>query len=389
MTRPLFVGLLELRRYLADRAELAFGIALPIALFALMYMTFSGGNSFNGTVHIVDSDGGAVTSEILSQLRTVDGLSVEVLDEDDAVARLKRSAVLSVVVFPAGFSEAVAAGDRPAVTVRRRGNGGQEGQIATSIVRTVTQRTVSELAARSAVRAAFSDQAIPEARVDEAFGDVLAESRARPAITVRSRAVGGSEEFVDRLLPGILVMFLMFAVTLGSQTIVEDRRIGTLERLATTRLTLGQLFAGKFIAGLLRATVQTLVLLSLGFVVLQVAGPGQYFQVLVFCLLVSAAVSSIGLAIGVLATNRDQAIWASVVVTMFMTVFGGTFFPTSGGALDVLSRITLNRYAIDAIDGMISGGESLGNQGLEAAVVAGATIVALAIARWGFRASAR
>ena len=389
MTRPLFVGLLELRRYLADRAELAFGIALPIALFALMYMTFSGGNSFNGTVHIVDSDGGAVTSEILSQLRTVDGLSVEVLDEDDAVARLKRSAVLSVVVFPAGFSEAVAAGDRPAVTVRRRGNGGQEGQIATSIVRTVTQQTVSELAARSAVRAAFSDQAIPEAKVDEAFGGVLAESRARPAVTVRSRAVGGSEEFVDRLLPGILVMFLMFAVTLGSQTIVEDRRIGTLERLATTRLTLGQLFAGKFIAGLLRATVQTLVLLSLGFAVLQVAGPGQYFQVLVFCLLVSAAVSAIGLAIGALATNRDQAIWASVVVTMFMTVFGGTFFPTSGGALDVLSRITLNRYAIDAIDGMISGGESLGNQGLEAAVVAGATIVALAIARWGFRASAR
>ncbi len=389
MTRPLFVGLLELRRYLADRAELAFGIALPIALFALMYMTFSGGNSFNGTVHIVDSDGGAVTSEILSQLRTVDGLRVEVLDEDDAVAKLKRSAVLSVVVFPAGFSEAVASGDRPAVTARRRGNGGQEGQIATSIVRTVTQQTVSELAARSAVRAAFSDQAIPEARVDEAFGDVLAESRARPAITVRSRAVGGSEEFVDRLLPGILVMFLMFAVTLGSQTIVEDRRIGTLERLATTRLTLGQLFAGKFIAGLLRATVQTLVLLSLGFVVLQVAGPGQYFQVLVFCLLVSSAVSAIGLAIGALATNRDQAIWASVVVTMFMTVFGGTFFPTSGGALDILSRITLNRYAIDAIDGMISGGESLGNQGLEAAVVAGTTIVALAIARWGFKASAR
>ncbi len=389
MTRPLFVGLLELRRYLADRAELAFGIALPIALFALMYMTFSGGNAFNGTVHVVDSDGGAATAEILSRLRTVEGLSVEVHDEEDALAKLERSAVLSVVVFPAGFSEAVAGGGRPAVTVKRRGHGGQEGQIATSIARTVTQQTVSELAARSAVRAAFADQAIAEARVDEAFSGLLAESRGRPAVTVDARAVGGSEEFVDRLLPGILVMFLMFAVTLGSQTIVEDRRIGTLERLATTRLTLGQLFAGKFIAGLLRATFQTLVLLSLGFAVLQVAGPGQYFQVLVFCLLVSAAVSAIGLAIGALATNRDQAIWASVVVTMFMTVFGGTFFPTSGGALDILSRITLNRYAIDAIDGMISGGESLGNQGLEAAVVAGTTLVALAIARWGFRASAR
>ena len=389
MIRPLFVGLLELRRYLADRAELAFGIALPIALFALMYVTFSGGNSFNGTVHIVDSDGGSVTAEIMSRLRTVEGLSVEVHDEEDALARLERSAVLSVVIFPSGFSEQVSRGERPAVTVKRRGNGGQEGQIAASIVRTVTQQTVSELSARSVVRAAFAAGAISEARIDEAFGGLLADSRARPAITVEARTVGGSEEFVDRLLPGILVMFLMFAVTLGSQTIVEDRRIGTLERLATTRLTLGQLFAGKFIAGLLRATFQTLVLLSLGFAVLRVAGPGEYLQVLAFCLLVSGAVSAIGLAIGALATNRDQAIWASVVVTMFMTVFGGTFFPTSGGALDILSRLTLNRYAIDAIDGMISGGESLGSQGLEAAVVAGTMLFALAIARWGFGATVR
>ncbi len=389
MIRPLYVGLLELRRYLADRAELAFGIALPIALFALMYVTFSGGNSFNGTVHLVDSDGGPVTAEIMSRLRAVEGLSVEVHDEEDALARLERSAVLSVVIFPVGFSEQVSTGERPAVTVKRRGSGGQEGQIAVSIVRTITQQTVSELSARSVVRAAFADGAIPEARVDQAFGDLLADSRARPAIIVEARTVGGSEEFVDRLLPGILVMFLMFAVTLGSQTIVEDRRIGTLERLATTRLTLGQLFAGKFIAGLLRATFQTLVLLSLGFAILRLAGPGQYFQVLVFCLLVSGAVSAIGLAIGALATNRDQAIWASVVVTMFMTVFGGTFFPTSGGALDILSRLTLNHYAIDAIDGMISRGESLGSQGLEAAVVAGVMLLALAIARWGFRATVR
>ena len=73
-------------------------------------------------------------------------------------------------------------------------------------------------------------------------------------------------------MPGILVMFLMFAVTLGSQSFVDERRGGTLERLMTTRLGINQLFIGKFLAGVLRASFQAAVLLTLAFVVLRFGG---------------------------------------------------------------------------------------------------------------------
>jgi ABC-2 type transport system permease protein len=403
VTRPLLIAVFELRRYLADRGELAFGILLPIALFALMYGTFSGGTSFNGTAYVVDNDGGPVTAEILERLGDIDGLKVEVLAEREATAKLDRAAILMAVVFPAGFSEAVSArvtsdaGDAPdagdigTVLTRQRGQGGDAGQIATGIVRAVSVQVASEFAARSAVGDALAGDGIAPGRIDETVARLLAESRENPAVGVASRTVGDGErdsDFVNRLMPGILVMFLTFAVTLGSQSIVQDRRLGTLERLTTTRLTLGQLFIGKFLSGLFRAMFQTLVLMSLGFTVLQVAGASEYFQVVVFCLLIAGAVSAIGLAIGALATSRDQAIWAGVVITMFMTIFGGTFFATSG-TMDVVSRLTLNRYAIDALDAMISGGESLLDQGVEAAVMIGIAAVALAIARWGFRASVR
>jgi ABC-2 type transport system permease protein len=392
VTRPLVIAIFELRRYLADRGELAFGIALPIALFALMYGTFSGGTSFNGTAYIIDNDGGPVTAEIFERLRDIEGLKVEVIDEREAGEKLERSAILTAVVFPAGFSEAVSdgeVGEKTRVLTRQRGEGGDAGQIATAIVRAVTGQVASEFAARSAVGDALAGDGIAPERIDETVARLLAESRERPAVSVASGTVGGGDnDFVNRLMPGILVMFLTFAVTLGSQSVVEDRRLGTLERLITTRLTLGQLFIGKFMAGLFRAMFQTLVLMSLGFAVLQVAGASQYFQVVVFCLLIAGAVSAIGLAIGALATSREQAIWAGVVITMFMTIFGGTFFSTSG-AMDVVSRFTLNRYAIDALDAIISGGESLYDQGLEAAVMIGVAVVALAVARRGFRVSAQ
>ena len=58
MARPFLLALLEVKRFLADRGALAFSIALPILLFALMLGAFGGGASFNATAHVADLDGG-------------------------------------------------------------------------------------------------------------------------------------------------------------------------------------------------------------------------------------------------------------------------------------------------------------------------------------------
>ena len=56
---PLHIALLELKMYMLNRAELAFSIALPIALFALMYFSFADDAEFSADAHVVDMDGGA------------------------------------------------------------------------------------------------------------------------------------------------------------------------------------------------------------------------------------------------------------------------------------------------------------------------------------------
>ena len=76
MPRVVHVALLELKRYVSDRGALAFGIALPIALFALMYAVFSG-EGFDGTAHIVDLDGGPMSRELVVRLEAVEGLDLE------------------------------------------------------------------------------------------------------------------------------------------------------------------------------------------------------------------------------------------------------------------------------------------------------------------------
>ena len=391
MTRPFLLALLEVKRFLADRGALAFSIALPIVLFALMLGVFGGETSFNATAHVADLDGGDAARKLIERIEDVEGLDVRLYTEAELDDSLGRSAVLTGFVIPAGFTAALESGTPAAIRVKRRGSGGNAGQITAAIVRGVADGLASEYELRRALAALVSTATTPE-DLESQTGILLADARREPPVRVVDDDTlveqEEEEDILDRLLPGVIVMFLLFSVTLSAQTLIEERRNGTLERLLTTRLSAGELFAGKFLAGVSRGMIQTLVLLVLAFAVLRLAGPGALAQSAVLALVVAAAASAIALVIATVARTDDQATWAAVFVTMFMTVFGGTFFPIPGsGALELLSRFTLNRYAIDAYEGILAETATLGDATFEIAILGAVAVSCLIIARLLFRVS--
>ena len=270
MLRPLTIAWIELKRFGADRGALAFGIALPVALFALMYGVFGQGVSFSATASVVDLDGGPVAAELVDRLSAFDGLTVEMLTEAEADQALDRSHILTAVFIPAGFSERLEAGEPASVLFKRRGSGGDTGQIVSQIVQGVAQDVAAEFEIRELVRSRLEGRGVPEARIVATVGALMEQAGVAPAIAVESRAVGVEEDPLDRLIPGVLTMFLMFAATISAASIIAERNAGTLERLLTTRLSVNQLFAGKFLASVGRAMVQALILLSLAFAILRV-----------------------------------------------------------------------------------------------------------------------
>ena len=386
MLRPLFVAWVELKRFGADRGALAFSIALPIALFALMYGVFGGGTSFSATASMVDLDGGPVAAQLLDRVSAVDGLTVEMLTEAEADSALDRSRILTAVFIPSGFSGKLEAGEPASVLFKRRGSGGETGQIVSQIVQGAAQDIAAEFEVRELVGAQIDGTGVSEAQIERTVSALLDEAKTTPAVTVERRTVGEEEDPLDRLIPGVLTMFLMFAATMSAASIIVERRTGTLERLLTTRLSANQLFVGKFLASVGRAMAQALILLSLAFVVLRVGAAAAFAQVVVFSLLVAAAVSSLGLVVAGMARTQEQATWGSVFLTMTMTVFSGTFVSVGEtGVLAFLSKLTLNKYAIDGIHGIISGNAGLAGQGTEAAILGGIAVVGFITARVAFR----
>ena len=386
MLRPFVVAWVELKRFGADRGALAFSIALPIALFSLMYGVFGGGTSFSATASMVDLDGGPVAAKLLDRISAVDGLTVELLTEAEADSALDRSRILTAVVIPAGFSGKLEAGGPASVLFKRRGSGGETGQIVSQIVQGAAQDIAAEFEVRELVRTQLNGKGIPEAQIEQSVRALMDAARTAPAVTVERRTVGEEEDPLDRLIPGVLTMFLMFAATMSAASIIVERRTGTLERLLTTRLSVNQLFVGKFLASVGRAMAQALILLSLAFAVLRVADAAAFAQVVVLSLLIAAAVSSLGLVVAGMARTQEQATWGSVFLTMTMTVFSGTFVSVGEtGVLAFLSKLTLNKYAIDGIHGIISGNAGLAGQGPEAAILGGIAVIGFIVARVAFR----
>ena len=63
MLRPLHIALLELKRYLGTPGELAFSLALPVVLFALMYGAFGERHRF--TRRLISSTLTRVSTHVL------------------------------------------------------------------------------------------------------------------------------------------------------------------------------------------------------------------------------------------------------------------------------------------------------------------------------------
>ena len=384
MSRPLSLALREVRSYLQDKGDLAFTLLLPIAIFALMYGAFGGATLFHGTAYIVNQDpDGQYSTILLDRLEKLDNLDVNLLSASEAESKLQKASLQMVTFIPPEFSSDLSSGKTAHVIFRQRGNGGQEGQIVASILRSKTQEIGQEAALKKAVKVASGSTQAYADNVTQKFLDSEADS---PFVAIKEVPIGAAPNPVNQFLSGVITMFVLFATSISSQALVEERRNKTLERLLTTRLTGGELFFGKFLANTARAFVQSLILLLLAAIVFRLFTPVSFLEASLVALVFSAAAGALGLLIGSVSKSSSQATTISSLVTMSMTMLGGTFFTiTEGSTLFIFSRFSLNTYANDAFRAIISRGQNLAGVSQELMTIGGATIVALILSRFLFR----
>ena len=387
MKRALIVALREVRSYLQDKADLAFSLLLPIVTFALIYGAFGGTGLFHGTAYVVNEDmNGTYAQQLVDNIKKQESLEVQLLSRADAENKLDRSDLNIVFFIPADFSSKLSAGQPVELTVMQRGNGGQEGQIVASIIGGVVSELNQQFTVTDQVSQALAGKNISTAQITFTTMQFLDRERQYPLVGIKEVSVGTKPNTVNDFLPGIITMYVLFAISISAAALVDERRKGTLERLLTTHLTIGELFFGKFLASVFRGFIQTFILLALSYAVFQIFTPLSFVESLVIALLFATACSAIGLLIASAVRTQDSATWIGVFFTMTMTMLGGTFFTISKGTtLYTFSKLSVNGYANHAFKTIIDNG-SFSTLGVDIAVMVGVTLVGLILSRLIFKA---
>lgn len=387
MNKAWLVAVKDISSFLTDRADLAYSLLLPIAIFALLYGAFGGHASFSGAAYVVNDDaGGECARRLMEKLGEYKNLEVKVLAAAEAGKKLDRSDITMVVVIPAGFTNDLVSGKKATLVFKQRGNGGFEEQIVANIVRAAAEDVAQDFRVIDQVTKAVGDKGITPERIKTTVQKFSKREKEHPIINVQVEDIGSSPDPVGSFLPGILTMFVLFSLGINSRVLVEEKKKGTLERLMTTQLKTTELFIGKFIAGSGRGFIQVIILVILACLVFPIFTPLTFLLALLISLVFSLAAGAIGLLISSVARTEDQAIWIGVLATITMSMLGGTFFTASKGSLlYTLGKFSVNTYANEAYRSIMARPATSGNIVPDLIVLVAVTVLALVLSRLFFR----
>jgi len=296
-------------------------------------------------------------------------------DAEAARAGVDSGDYAAAIIVPANFSESIeyspsSTGINPA-PVEVYGDANRS--ISASVIESVTQGIVNQLLAGQITVAATINTLIDEGQGMQAMNvDNCAFAAAFDAsnysVQIEQQAAGGEE--VEQ--PNLLVIFgsaqaaffALFTASGTAQTILEERREWTLQRMLVSPTPRIQILMGKLLAVFANVLLQ-LVLLFIGFTLVASLLEGEFTSIwgsnvpaiVVMVIATAVAAAGVGTLIAALARTPEQAGILGSVVALFMGAAGGAFFQIgeAPALFDAFTRLSIVRWGSEGFTRLAEG----------------------------------
>ncbi|HZJ48629.1 MAG TPA: ABC transporter permease, partial [Acidimicrobiia bacterium] len=333
---------------LSPRSPLVFfAIAMPFLITFLISSVFGSLFDVNPRLGIVDEGDSAVTAAAM-QLDGVD--TTVVVDADTLRARVEAHDFDAGLVLPAGFDEAIRAGQNPDLQFYISG----ESLASTRVILAVTTIDL--------VRGVAGD---------------------KPAVNTVVTLVG-DENYVpisDRLLPTMVIYAVMIAALfLPAASLVDEREKRTLDAVLVTPTTITEVLVGKGAFSVILATIMGVVTLALNN-----AFAGQAATMALILSIGSVMLMLMGLALGLWAkdiTTLYTAIKAGGIVIFLPVLF--TLFP---GLPQWIPKLVPTYYFLQPIYDLAIGGDTFSDVLPEILIAVAICIALVPLVAWVARRS--
>jgi ABC-2 type transport system permease protein len=407
-------GLIALRR---DRGALALSFILPIAFFSIFAVIFGGRRDTTPKIDIVvaDEDHSKTSERLMQGLQHEGSLSVRLrpaakqgVEQPEytaatAEAAVKAGEVPVALVIPSGFGENgmsfSGGGNQAAIRLLKDSSDMIAPQVVAGLLQKVAITSMPDVMAElgSKYMDQYAGGFTPEQRKRmDASLEMLRQQPASGAggggsnggmlIAVNARDVVGENKhnpMVSFYAAAIGVMFLLFTASGASGSLLDEAESGTLDRVLSSRVTMGKRLAGKMLYSGLLAFSQLVLMFLWAWLVFKLDFVAHIPGFVVMGLSTAFAVGAFGMLLASLCQTRAQLGPLSTLVILIMSSVGGSMFPRflMPHAMQQAGLLTINAWAIDGFTKVFWRDEPVSHLWPQVVVLLTVGVVLFAVAR--------
>ncbi|HUY23227.1 MAG TPA: ABC transporter permease [Acidimicrobiales bacterium] len=335
----------SVRRIVRDRTALFFILVLPVIVIVIVGASVRGFATFR--VGVVDLGAGQAGQQLTAALDRAGDLAVTRYTSVPALTKaVARSEVSVGVLLPKAMDAVTRGGGIVEVPVLAEQANSTQQAAVTAVSSVVTHQGSLLQAARFASEIGSGSVArnlSRAARVEPGVARVVVH-----AVQAQSSRSVLPEGF-SYSAPTELVLFVFITALAGGAAIIETRRLGMYERMATAPIRARTIIVGEALTYVTIALVQALLIVIVGAVAFGVSwgNPlGAAALVLVWALVGAGA----GMVAGTLFRTPEQATAIGPASGIALGMLGGCMWPLAivSSAMRTVGHITPHAWAVDA-----------------------------------------
>jgi ABC-2 type transport system permease protein len=355
-----------------------------VVIIAVIGITFGDAASERLPVGIADEGAGPLGQELRAGLAASPALDPRAYDDPEALRKAVRRGVVSAgVVLPAGYDQALRAGRPAEVTFVVDQTRPAPAPVRSAVAAVVARQAAEVGAARFAADSAgvSFDTALTRARA-------LADGQQQ--VRVEAATIGGREDALptgfNYTAPANLVLFVFITSLAGAAGLIEARRLGVIRRMLATPTTTATILFGEALSRFAVALLQGMIIFVVGWLVFGVDW-GDPPAALVLVLIFALVGTGVGMLLGSVLRNAEQATSIGPPVGIALGMLGGCMWPLAivPEPMRVVGHLFPQAWAMDAFIALIAKGEDITGIAVELAVLGAFAAVFLALATWRLR----
>jgi len=396
MSRIFNIALKDLTQFLRDFKTFMFLLLMPVIftfLFGYAFGGFGGGESDSRLpVGFLNNDDRWISGtlhDMLAESELIRLTEDKNWDITDLSQMVTDGNLAAAVIIPVGYSKAVLADKTARLIVIADTNASSWTTVKAEILKFSSRLD-------SAVRTATIMETLDSDRIPFKYGfEQTLKAWGDPPIAIFESTSSVLNDTDDRIAalahtsPGMMLQFAIAGLLTCAQVIVTERKSRTLQRLLTTATRRVHILIGHYLAIFTLIFLQFLILITFGQFVLKVNYLRDPQATFLMAFSAALCIAALGLLIGVLARNEEQAITFSLIPMFVFSGLGGAWVPleVTGETFASIGHVSPIAWAMDGFKNIVIRGFGVESVFLPVAALTGYTVIFFALATWRLNAT--